>query len=397
MAFEPPELSSEETMDATRGHRERRERASGTLVFARLASAHPVQLAVEIDLADQTVVVGRNPRRRTSTAIHDPQLSREHFAIGWDPVLRTHVAKDLGSRNGSWIDGHASSSGWRPLAPGSVIRAGSGLYVYELGHTLEHPDPPGIDRAAVPGRSIAVRELRAKLEVAAPDISPALIIGETGTGKEKIARELHDRSGRTGAFVAINCATFSEQLIESQLFGHKKGAFTGATSDQPGLFRAAEGGSLFLDEIGEMPLALQPKLLRAIQEKEIRSVGGTESERVDVRIIAATHQDLVKRAQDKSFRQDLYARLALWQLEVPPVRERKRDVMAWVHRLYASWRDERGMDEDVLDFDLEAAEALLLSRWSENLRGIDRFVHEIAARRPRGRLGMAAIPGWVRA
>ncbi|MEQ8982534.1 MAG: sigma 54-interacting transcriptional regulator, partial [Deltaproteobacteria bacterium] len=186
-------------------------------------------------------------------------------------------------------------------------------------------------------------------------------------------------------------------LIESQLFGHKKGAFTGATSDQPGLFRAAEGGSLFLDEIGEMPLALQPKLLRAIQEKEIRSVGGTETEQVDVRIIAATHQDLVQRAKDKSFRQDLYARLALWQLEVPPVRERRRDVLSWVHRLYGAWREDRGMDEDRLDFDLEAAETLLLSKWSENLRGIDRFVHEIAARRPRGRLGINAIPSWVTA
>ncbi|MEQ8277640.1 MAG: sigma-54-dependent Fis family transcriptional regulator [Deltaproteobacteria bacterium] len=397
MAFEPPELSSDETMDATRGHRERRMRAAGELVAARLAAAHPAGLDVEIDVAQETVVVGRNPRRRAATAIHDPQLSREHFAIAWDPVLRTHVAKDLGSRNGSWIDGVASTSGWRPLTPGSVLRAGSALYVYELGHTLEHPDPPEVRRAAVPGQAMAIRDLRAKLDVAAPDISPALIIGETGTGKEKIARELHDRSGRTGAFVAINCATFSEQLIESQLFGHKKGAFTGATSDQPGLFRAAEGGSLFLDEIGEMPLALQPKLLRAIQEKEIRSVGGTETEQVDVRIIAATHQDLVQRAKDKSFRQDLYARLALWQLEVPPVRERRRDVLSWVHRLYGAWREDRGMDEDRLDFDLEAAETLLLSKWSENLRGIDRFVHEIAARRPRGRLGINAIPSWVTA
>lgn len=395
MAYEPPALSSEETVDATRGHRERRARQDGRVRPARLASAYPLTLDVEIDLLRDDVVIGRNPRHESSTAIHDPQLSREHFAIAWDPVLEAHVAKDLGSRNGSWVDGRRSDRGWHRLGPGSVIRAGSALYVYEPGHTLEHPDSSAVSCAAIPGRALRVRDLRNKVHVAAPDISPALVIGETGTGKEKIARELHDHSGREGAFVAINCATFNEQLIESQLFGHTKGAFTGATSDQPGLFRAAEGGTLFLDEIGEMPLALQPKLLRVIQEKEVRAVGGTRTDRVDVRIVAATHQDLAAHAKAKTFRQDLYARLALWQIEVPPIRERRRDILGWIDRFHRSWLDARGVAHQALDFDLQTAEVLLLGEWTENLRGLDRFVHEISATRPQRRLDPAALPAWV--
>src|SRR5204863_5350836 len=139
-----------------------------------------------------------------------------------------------------------------------------------------------VERSAVPGDALEIRRLRSRLSRAAPDLSPVLIIGETGTGKEQIAGEVHRRSGRKGPFIPVNCATLGEQLIESQLFGHVKGAFTGATSDQPGLFRAAEGGTLFLDEIGEMPRELQPKLLRAIQEREVRAVGSSKSEKVDV-------------------------------------------------------------------------------------------------------------------
>jgi DNA-binding NtrC family response regulator len=244
---------------------------------------------------------------------------------------------------------------------------------------------------------MSVLRLRSQLARAAPDVSPALIIGETGTGKESIARELHRLSGRKGDFVAVNCATFGEQLIESQLFGHVKGAFTGATTDQEGLFVAAQGGTLFLDEIGEMPLELQPKLLRAIQEREIRAVGSTRNVKVDVRIVAATHRDLVERARLGTFRQDLYARLALWQLQVPALRERRADVVRWARFLHAVWCEERKLSSDPgLDLHPDAAEALALLAWPENLRGMNRLVHEVAVLRLREPLRREHLPDWVR-
>lgn len=308
------------------------------------------------------------------------------------------MARDLGSRNGSAVDGVPLASGWRPLAEGSVLRLGDVVLVYELGQELDPPEPPGISREAVPGLAVRMRRLRGMVARAAPDISPALIIGETGTGKERLAAELHRASGRKGAFVAVNCATFGEQLFESQLFGHVKGAFTGADSDNAGLFRAADGGTLFLDEIGDMPLDVQPKLLRAIQEGEIRPVGSTKPIRVDVRIVGATHHPLPVRVAEGKFRQDLYARLALWQLELPPVRLRRSDILFWIDHLHAMWAEARGMDSSAPRFDADAATALLLAPWKENLRAVDRLVHELASTGATpGVLRRQDLPSWVEA
>jgi transcriptional regulator with GAF, ATPase, and Fis domain len=182
--------------------------------------------------------------------------------------------------------------------------------------------------------------------------------------------------------------------VESQLFGHAKGAFTGATEAQPGLFRAAHGGTLFLDEIGELPTALQPKLLRALQEGEILPVGATQPIRVDVRMVAATHRDLARAVADGSFREDLYARLAMVELVVPPLRDRRVDLLGWIDRIAAAWSARRGQ-ETPLHFDADAAEALLRFAWPLNLRGIERLVHELAAAAPTGAIGRAALPGWL--
>ncbi|MEO1334955.1 MAG: sigma-54-dependent Fis family transcriptional regulator, partial [Myxococcota bacterium] len=339
MSWDMPPDAVGETVDSTRHtpHQADHTRPAE----GRLRAVYPRELRAVVDLGRERVVLGRLPDDLTSPPLMHPTISRSHFVIEWDEGLQTHVGKDLNSRNGAWVNGQPAGLGWHPLAPGSVLRIGDVLLVYEAGHTLQQSDPRDVSRSNVPGDSLGVRRLRAQLARAAADISPALIVGETGTGKEKIAYELHRLSGRSGDFVAINCAALGEHLIESQLFGHVKGSFTGATSDQPGLFRAAEGGTLFLDEIGEMPLPLQPKLLRAIQEREVRAVGAHRNVTVDVRVVAATHRDLAARAHGGEFRQDLYARLALWELYIPPLRSRRSDILYWLDLLQGEWQRER--------------------------------------------------------
>src|SRR5438309_3421274 len=177
-------------------------------------------------------------------------------------------------------------------------------------------------------RSGAMHQVFDVVEKVAAARTTVLITGESGTGKELVARAVHGKSPRTEApFVPVNCGAIPEGLIESELFGHVKGAFTGAAGDKEGLFQAAQGGTLFLDEIGELPVALQVKLLRAIQERQIRPVGGTEDVEVDVRIVAATNRDLPAEVRAGRFREDLYYRLNVVQIRVPPLRERREDIL----------------------------------------------------------------------
>jgi hypothetical protein len=389
--------STDVTVDATR--HKTLSQGDERVARARLVSSTTAGPPMVVDLGTDRVLLGRAPEDLASPSLDHPTASRRHVELEWDAALATHLVRDLGSKNGSWVDGvPCDSASWQPLGPNAVLRVGGVLFVYEKGHTLDEPDAAAVSRRAIPGEALAVRRLRQQIARAAPDTSPALIIGETGTGKEQIARELHRLSGRKGDFVPVNCATFGATLIESQLFGHTKGAFTGATSDQPGLFSAAHGGTLFLDEIGEMPLELQPKLLRAIQEREIRAVGATKSEQVDVRIVAATHRHLAEKARAGEFRQDLYARLALWELAVPSVRERKVDIPRWIQFLHEVWLRERKLPADVgLELHPDALEVLLAASWPENLRGLNRFVHELATRPGHEVLRKDQIPAWVRA
>src|SRR4051812_37777411 len=177
------------------------------------------------------------------------------------------------------------------------------------------------------GDGEAMQKLRATIDRIAAHRTTVLVLGESGTGKELVARAIHDASPRRDKkFVAINCAALPATLLESELFGHRKGAFTDASRDKLGLFEDANGGTLFLDEVGELPLALQSKLLRALQEGEIRPIGATESVRVDVRLIAATLRDLTVDVAEGRFREDLYYRLCVVPLHVPPLRDRAEDI-----------------------------------------------------------------------
>ena len=188
------------------------------------------------------------------------------------------------------------------------------------------------------GKSKKMREVYSLIEKVAPSTANVLILGESGTGKELVARAIHYNSQRKGKpFVAVNCGAIPETLMESEFFGHKKGAFTGAVGDRPGLFEQAEGGTLFLDEIGEVSLQLQAKLLRAIQEKEFRRVGGTLDQKADVRLVAASNRDLEEQVKEGSFREDLFYRLNVVQVKMPPLRERGEDIPILVEHFYKKY------------------------------------------------------------
>ena len=200
----------------------------------------------------------------------------------------------------------------------------------------------------------------------------ALVTGESGTGKELIARLIHEVSGRAGAFVPVNCGAIPENLLESELFGHVKGSFTGATSDRTGLFEEADGGTLFLDEVGELPQSLQVKLLRALQEGEIRRVGESKPRRVDVRIIAATARDLEAEVQSGGFRSDLYYRINVVRIHLPPLRHRTDEIPLLASHFLASYNE--AMDMDLSGFDTAALKCMAAYGWPGNVRELENVV-----------------------
>lgn len=219
--------------------------------------------------------------------------------------------------------------------------------------------------------------LRGAIEKFARAHAPVLITGESGTGKERVARAVHALSPRQGKpFVAENCAAIPETLLESVLFGHKKGAFTGAVQDHPGHFVAAHQGTLLLDEVGEMAPAMQAKLLRALQEGEVRAVGDSRTRRVDVRVLAATNQQLERAVEEGRFREDLYFRLNVLRLEVPPLRERGDDVRLLARRFLSEATARSGR---ALALSAAAEEALIERRWPGNVRQLQNEMQRVAA------------------
>ncbi|MGD0526361.1 MAG: sigma-54-dependent Fis family transcriptional regulator, partial [Polyangiaceae bacterium] len=242
----------------------------------------------------------------------DPTVSRVHCEL----VQRGDalVVRDLGSTNGTWVEGVRLRDGDVP--PGAIVRVGSSAFRVDVGEEPAFVELSGRSSfGELVGASLEMRRLYAVLERVAATDATVLVEGETGTGKDVLARSLHAASTRAaGPFVAVDCGAIPENLIESELFGHVRGAFTGATSDRKGVFEEAHGGTLFLDEIGEMPLPLQPKLLRAIESRSVRRVGSSAARPVDVRIVAATNRPLARCVNDGSFREDLYYRLAVVSL-----------------------------------------------------------------------------------
>jgi two-component system, NtrC family, response regulator AtoC len=234
------------------------------------------------------------------------------------------------------------------------------------------PPPPASAGDNLIGDSVAIRDLRATIARIAGHRTTVLIQGESGTGKELVARAIHVASPRAQKrFVAINCAAIPGPLLESELFGHKRGAFTDAVRDKPGLFEDADGGTLFLDEVGELPLGLQAKLLRALQESEIRRVGDTQPIKIDVRLIAATLRDLAEEARTGRFREDLYYRLAVLPVAVPPLRDRPDDVPILVDHFTARFEDRHG---HAATFAPDALALLAARPWPGNVRELENAV-----------------------
>jgi len=265
---------------------------------------------------------------------------------------------------------------------------------------LHRPTPPREATPARPNliaRSPAMRDVLLLVDRAAGSNATALLTGETGTGKEVLARAIHDGSPRkSGAFVAVNCAAFPETLLESELFGHQKGAFTGADKPHTGLFEAAHGGTLFLDEIGETTPALQAKLLRVLQEREVRPVGGTRARRIDVRLVAATNRALVHEVASGRFREDLYYRLAVFRITVPPLRERPEDVVPLAEHFLRRHGERDGKRGCRLS--REVADLLLAHPWPGNVRELENEMHHALALAEAGEtIGLRHVSDRLRA
>ena len=248
-----------------------------------------------------------------------------------------------------------------------------------IAYRREQLRPRSGDREELPfvetivGRRGSLRSILSLVEAVAPTDLTVLVAGETGTGKEVIARAIHECSPRQNhSLVKVNCAAIPAGLLESELFGHERGAFTGAINSHVGRFALADRGTLFLDEIGDLPLELQPKLLRVLQDREFEAVGSTRTTRVDVRIVAATNQDLKRMAQDREFREDLYYRLNVFPIYLPPLRERKADlpelVQYFIHQFAAS------MGKSIEPIPPETMRALVRHHWPGNIRELQNCI-----------------------
>ena len=317
--------------------------------------------------------------------LEDPSVSRQHALLRWEAATQ-FVLADLGSANGTWRNGdrialpvplrngddlRMGSVEMRFLAPRAVPDGHLGASVREtldatstLGHPLAEAGPTLIARAP---RMMEALELAHQ---ASHSPIPVMIEGETGTGKELLARAIHADGPRAEKpFVAINCASLPEGLLESELFGHRKGAFTGANQDRVGLLEAADGGSVLLDEIGEMPASMQPKLLRFLQEGEIHRIGENQPRQVDVRVIGATHRHLEDEVREGRFREDLYFRLTPIMIALPPLRDRIDDVPLLAARLLG--RACRRHDQPDVALSTDALAALVGYRWPGNVRELE--------------------------
>ena len=238
---------------------------------------------------------------------------------------------------------------------------------------LEEEIRGDMDFEGIIGQSSALRHVLNLVDTVAPSDSTVLLLGETGTGKELIARAIHERSRRKDrTFVKLNCAAIPTGLLESELFGHERGAFTGAISQKVGRLELADQGSLFLDEVGDIPLDIQPKLLRALQEREFERLGSTKTKKVDIRLVAATNRDLEKMIEDREFRSDLYYRLNVFPIRIPPLRERPEDIPLLVR--YFTQKYGRRMEKQIESIPADAMKKLSNSHWPGNIRELENFI-----------------------
>jgi two-component system, NtrC family, response regulator GlrR len=299
--------------------------------------------------------------------VADREVSRLHAEL--EPTDRGTWIRDLGSRNGTRVENLQVSAALLP--DGASIRLGGTDLVLRY-----PPEPSPIELwpeqrfGGLIGASPPMREVFAQMARVAQSDAPVLILGETGTGKELVARAIHDESTRaSGPFVIVDCAALAGSLIEGELFGHTRGAFTGAVAARAGSFEAAHGGTIFLDEIGELPVALQPKLLRVLESRTVKRLGESDHRPIDVRLVAATHRDLRRMVNAGAFREDLYFRIAVLPIVLPPLRARPSDVPLLFRHFLAG----RQPVEPVSDHELAQMP------WLGNVRELRNFVERACA------------------
>jgi transcriptional regulator with GAF, ATPase, and Fis domain len=334
--------------------------------------------------AQDEVRIGSSPDADVPLA--DPSVSREHLAVRLGP--HGFAITDCGSTNGTFVGDLRIERA--SLTADTTVRLGKSTVRLEgLAETVEQEISPRASFGRMIGISAAMRETFALLEkVAASDLT-VLVEGETGTGKELAAEGLHEASRRAGAFIAVNCGAIPRELLESELFGHEKGSFTGAVRERAGAFVAADGGTIFLDEVGELPLDMQAKLLRALERREVKAVGSDRSRSVDVRVVAATNRSLAREVTAGRFRQDLYYRLAVVIVRIPPLRTRLEDLRLLVDHVQDELARRRSAARLPPYGRLDEASIAMLSRYDfpGNVRELRNIVERWAV------LGTASAPG----
>ncbi len=321
-------------------------------------------------LGKDPLVVGRDPEN----AVYLPgqQMSRRHGSIERQGMVARVC--DLGSTNGVFVNGAKITDSLVVL--GSLLRFGEWLGVVIEG-VPEEEDGFGLIAPGYWGGATLRACLNPVRRIAASDL-PVIVQGETGAGKEGAARAVHQWSGRKGAFLAVNCSALPESLAEGQLFGYRKGAFTGADTANPGYFRSADGGTLFLDEFADLPATLQPKLLRALEQKEVHPLGEPKPIQVDVRLVAAAQESLADLVEAKRLRGDLFARLHGYVLELPPLRARREDIPPLFSGMLERYAAASKLPQPPA-FDVRVIEQLCLYDWPFNVRELDLTTRRLVA------------------
>lgn len=332
--------------------------------FLRVITSRDVTVVDRLVEVGNALPIGRAVEPAEGVVVDDPTLSRRRALF--EEADGELTVRDTDSANGVLVGGvrvpHAH------VYAGDIVRLGDTVLLVERGARARGTD--GHNMGLV-GRSPAIERVRATVRKVAPSLLSVVVTGPTGTGKEVVAQALHATSERAGDFIAVNCPALPGTLVESTLFGHRKGAFTHATSDQPGAFMQADGGTLFLDEIGDMPVELQPKLLRALESGEVTPVGAARGRKIDVRVVVATNVELARALFEGTFRQDLYARLAGVRIDLPPLAERKDDIpMLLAHFLPAELR--------AVPMTADFAERLMLWHWPRNVREVRKLAERLA-------------------
>lgn len=328
--------------------------------------------------------------RRLVLRLVDSWMSSEHARLvrasgQWQIV-------DAGSKNGTLVNGHEVDR--KVLCDGDLVELGQTMFVYRERLTVDGASDRTAPELAAPTPELATfrPELAKRFgelaNVARSSVS-VVVRGESGTGKEVVARALHALSGRTGSFVAVNCGALPATLVETELFGHRKGAFSGAIDDRPGLIRSADRGTLFLDEIGDLPLPAQAALLRVLQEREVLAVGATRPVAVDCRLAVATHRDLEAQVAAGTFRADLMARIAGFEVRMPPLRERREDLGLLIAALFRRHATRAS-------FSCEAGRALFLHSWPLNVRELEKCLTTAIAIAGDAPIELAHLPDTVR-